>query len=131
VIFINGSMPRSVADELRRVGKDAKAKIELFPPDTKDPVWLRAVGVNGWLAITRDGKIRTRPAERQAIVEHRAGCFILTYRNDLKRAEIAQLVIDNIEEMEEKFRTTPRPFIYTVAGSGEFRRLVRPWLTAT
>jgi len=131
VIFVNGSIPRIVADELRKVGKDAKAKIELFPEDAKDPVWLRAVGVNGWLAITRDGKIRTRPAEREAIVDHRAGCFILTYRNDLKRAEIAQLVLETIEEMEEKFRTTPRPFIYTVAGNGEFRRLVRSWLTAS
>lgn len=131
MIFVNGSMPRIVADELSRAGKDAKWKGELFPLNTKDPVWLEAVGVNGWLAITRDGKIRTRPAERQAIVEHHVGCFILTYRNDLKRGEIAQLVLDTIEEMEEKFRTTPRPFIYTVAGYGEFRRLVRPWLTAS
>jgi hypothetical protein len=106
VIFVNGSIPRIVADELKKAGKDAKAKIELFPQDTKDPVWLRAVGVNGWLGITRDAKIRTRPAERQAILEHRAGCFILTYRNDLKRSEIAQTVLDNIEEMEEKFKAT-------------------------
>jgi hypothetical protein len=77
-------------------------------------VWLRAVGVNCWLGITRDAKIRTHPAERQAIVEYRAGCFILTQRNDLKRAEIVQLVLDNIEEMEDKFRITPRSFIYTV-----------------
>jgi hypothetical protein len=131
VIFVNGSMPRFVADELSRAGKDVKWKGELFPLDTKDPVWLEAVGVNGWLAITRDGKIRTRPAERQAITEHGVGCFILTYRNDLKRAEIAQLVLAHIEAMEEKFRRTERPFIYTVAGNGEFRRLVRPWLAAS
>jgi hypothetical protein len=124
VIFVNGSIPRSVADELRRVGKDAKAKIELFPAATKDPVWLRAVGMNGWLGITRDAKIRTRPAERQAIMEHSAGCFILTYRNNLKRAEIVQLVLENIEEMEGKFKTTPRPLIYTVTGAGEFRQYV-------
>ncbi len=131
MIFVNGSMPRVVADELRRVGKNAKAKIELFQQDVKDPVWLRAVGINGWLGITRDAKIRTRPAERQAIMEHRAGCFILTYRNDLKRSEIVQLVLDHIEEMEEKFRTTPRPFIYTVTGDGEFREYVRQGLTAS
>jgi hypothetical protein len=121
VIFVNGSMPRSVADELRKIGKDAKAKIELFPSDTKDPVWLREVGVNGWLAITRDGRIRTRPGERQAIRNHRVGCFILTYKNDLKRPEIIRIVLDHIAEMEEKFRTTPRPFIYTVTKDGEFR----------
>ncbi len=131
MIFVNGSMPRIVADELRKVGKDAKAKIEVFEPDAKDPVWLRAVGVNGWLGITRDAKIRTRPAERQAIIEHRTGCFILTYKNDLNRAQIVQLVLHNIEEMEEKFRTTPRPFIYTVTGNGEFREYIRRGLTAS
>jgi hypothetical protein len=124
-------MPRSVADELRRVGKDAKAKIELFAQDTKDPVWLRAVSNNGWLAITRDGRIRTRPAERQAIMDHRVGCFILTYKNDLRRAEIVRLVLDNIEVMEVKFRTTRRPFIYTVIGNGEFKKLVSPWITVS
>jgi hypothetical protein len=131
VIFVNGSIPRSVADELRKAGKDARAKIELFPQDAKDPVWLRAVGINGCLGITRDAKIRTRPAERQAIMEHNAGCFILTYRNDLKRSEIVRLVLDHIEEMEERFRTTPRPFIYTVTGGGEFKEYVRRGLSAS
>lgn len=121
VIFIDGSIPRSVADELKRIGKDAKAKIELFPPDTKDPVWLESVGVNGWLAITRDARIRTRPGERQAITDHRVGCFILTYKNALTKPEIIQMTLDHIEEMEAKFKSTRRPFIYTVTKEGEFR----------
>lgn len=121
MIFIDGNVPRGVADQLRNIGKDAKAKIEIFPADTQDTVWLTACGVNGWLAITRDGHIRTRPGEKQAIVDHEVGCFILTYKNDVKRAEIIRIVLDNIEKMEEKFRTTPRPFIYTVTKDGEFR----------
>lgn len=124
MIFVDGSVPRTVADELKRIGKDAKAKIELFKQDTKDPVWLREVGINGWLAITRDGYIRHRPGEKRAIVEHRVGCFILTYKNDIEKPEIIQIVLDNIEEMEEKFRTTERPFLYTVTKDGEFRHYV-------
>jgi hypothetical protein len=124
VIFVDGSIPRIVADELRKIGKDAKAKIELFEPDTKDPVWLRAVGINGWLGITHDKHIRKRPGEKQAIIDHSVGCFILTYKNDLKRPEIVKLVLDNIEEMEEKFITTQRPFIYTVTKDREFRKYV-------
>lgn len=120
MIFVDGSIPRSVADELRNIGKDAKAKIEIFPQDTKDPVWLRAVGVNGWLGLTSDKYIRRRPGEKQAIIDHRAGCFILTYKNDLYKPEIIRVVLDNIEKMEEKFRTTPRPFIYTVTKGGKF-----------
>jgi len=125
VIFVNGSIPRSAADELTKIGKDAKWKGELFPLDTKDPVWLRAAGVNGWLVITRDKHIRSRPGEREAIMTHSVGCFILTYRNDLKRDEISRVVLDSIDAIEEKFRTTPRPFIYTVSKDGEFREYAR------
>jgi len=124
VIFIDGNLPRSVADELKKIGKDAVAKIEIFEQDTKDPVWLRKVGEEGWLGITRDAHIRSRPGEVRAIVEHKVGCFILTYKQDMKRAGIIQIVLDNIEEMEEKFRTTSRPFLYTVTKDGEFRHYV-------
>ncbi len=56
-------------------------------------------------------------------MDHRVGCFILTYSQDLKKHEIAQIVLSTLEEMEEKFRKTPRPFIiYTVSKDGEFRR---------
>ncbi len=124
MIFVDGSMPRSVADGLKAVGKDAIAKIELFPDGTKDPVWLRRVGENGWLAITRDEYIRFRPGEKQAIIDHRVGCFIFTYKNTLKKAEIVELVLRHIEKMERAFKTTPRPFIYTIAVDGQLRRYV-------
>ena len=122
MIFVDGSMPRSVADELKNIGKDAKAKRELFVDGTEDTVWLKAVGENGWLAITRDEYIRRRPGEKQAIIDHGVGCFIFTYRNSLKKAEIVALVLQYIEEMERVFATTRRPFIYTVAMDGQFRR---------
>lgn len=128
MIFVNGSIPRSAADELTKIGKDAKWKGELFPLDTKDPVWLRAAGINGWIVITRDKRIRSRPGEREAIMAHSVGCFILTYRNDLKRDEIARVVLASIDAIEEKFRTTPRPFIYTVSKDGEFREYARSGL---
>lgn len=91
MIFVDGSVPRGVADALKRIGKDAKAKTELFPQGTEDTVWLREVGLKGWLAITRDGRIRTRPGELQAIMGHSAGCFILTYKNHSTRPEIIEL----------------------------------------
>jgi hypothetical protein len=124
VIFVDGSMPRSVADELKAIGKEAIAKIEIFPDGTKDPIWLRKVGENGWLAITRDDRIRFRPGEKQAIIDHRVGCFIFTYKNTLKKHEIVELVLKHIEKMETAFATTRRPFIYTIATDGQLRKYV-------
>lgn len=96
----------------------------MFPDGTKDPVWLRRVGENGWLAITRDGNIRYRPGEKQAILDHNVGCFIFTYKNTMKRERIVQLVLKHIEKIEKAFEATPRPFIYTIATDGQLRRYI-------
>ena len=95
---------------------------DLFPLDTKDPVWLQEAGKQGWLVITRDKRIRTRPGERRAIAEHGVGCFILAYRQDLKKREIAQILLSTLEDMEEIFASTRRPFIYTIDKQGEFKQ---------
>jgi len=121
VIFIDASIPRTVADELKKVREDIIFKHDIFLPGTDDSIWLRRVGIEGWLAITHDKHIRTRQGERNAIMTHGVGCFILTYKQDLKKPEIVRIVFDNLAEMEQKFETTPRPFIYTVSKNGHFR----------
>jgi hypothetical protein len=82
---------------------------------------LRRVGIEGWLAITHDKHIRTRTGERDAIMTHGVGCFILTYKQDLQKSEIVRIVFDYLPEMERKFGSTPRPFIYTVSKNGHFK----------
>ena len=121
MIFIDASLPRTVADELKKVREDVVFKHDLFPPGTDDSIWLRRVGREGWLAITHDKHVRTRYGERETIMENGVGCFILTYKQDLQKPEIVRMVFDYLPEMEEKFRTTRRPFIYTVSKHGEFK----------
>jgi hypothetical protein len=120
VIFIDASLPRTVADELKKVREDVIFKHDIFRPNTDDPIWLRRVGIEGWLAITRDAHIRTRPAERAAIMENGVGCFILTHQEGLAKPAVVRIVFDYLPEMEQKFEDTPRPFIYTVTKNGHF-----------
>lgn len=121
MIFIDASLPRTVADELKKVREDVIFKHDIFVPGTDDAVWLRRVGIEGWLAITHDKHVRTRYGERAAIMDNGVGCFILTYRQDLRKPEIVKMVFDYLPGMEQRFKTTPRPFIYTVSKNGEFR----------
>lgn len=121
MIFIDASLPRTVADELKMVREDVVFKHDVFAPGTDDSIWLRRVGVEGWLAITHDKHIRTRTGERNAIMTHGVGCFILTYKQDLQKPEIVRIVFDYLPEMERKFVSTPRPFIYTVSKNGHFK----------
>lgn len=126
MIFVDASVPRSVADEIKKVRPDARWMGDLFPLDTRDPVWLRKAGEESWLVITHDKKIKSRPGERRAVTEHGVGCFILAYRQDLKKAEIAKMVLAALEDMEDLFAKTQRPFIFTMSKDGEFRRYGAP-----
>ncbi len=125
MIFIDRSVPRGVADAVKRVREGVLWLEDEFPHDVPDQEWLAAAGEKGWLVITHDRKVRTRPGERRAIMEHGVGCFILTYKQDLRKEEIVALIAENLEEMERRFEETPRPFIYTVSKNGQFREYAR------
>ena len=79
-IFLDDGMGRSVYEALRRVRfYDVVYVRDEFRANGKngrevdDVEWLRLVGREHWLAITRDKRILTQPSERDALIEHRAG----------------------------------------------------------
>ena len=83
MIFIDRSIPRRVAEAVKKMRGDVIWLEDEFRHDVPDEEWLAAAGQRGWLVITHDRKIRTRPGERRAIMENGVGCFIMTYRQDL------------------------------------------------
>jgi hypothetical protein len=125
VIFIDRSIPRGVAEAVKRMRQDVIWLEDEFRHDIPDEEWLVVAGQKGWLVITHDRRIRTRPGERRAIMENGVGCFIMTYRQDLQKEEIVALISSTLEERERRFKATPRPFIYTVSKNGEFREYAR------
>jgi hypothetical protein len=124
VIFFDRSIPRGVAEAVKQVREDACWLEDVFEEGwIKDREWIPEVGAKGWLVISKDKKIRTRPEERRAVKENNVGCFILNYRQPLNRWEILKLVTLTLDEMEEKFANTPRPFMYLIDRNGRFRQL--------
>jgi hypothetical protein len=122
VIFFDRSIPRGVAEAVKQVREDACWLEDVFEEGwIKDREWIPEVGARGWLVISKDKKIRTRQEERRAVKENNVGCFILNYKQPLNRWEILKLVISTLDEMEEKFANTPRPFMYLIDRSGRFR----------
>lgn len=122
MIFIDRSIPRSVADGLKRIRDDVIWLEDRFAPDTPDSEWLAEAGREGWLVITRDKRIRHRPAEMEAIREHGVGCFVLGHRRNLTRDEYLRFLSPLLDEMERRFAEASRPFIYVVDSAGTMRR---------
>ncbi|MFN0071550.1 MAG: hypothetical protein ACKVVP_08710 [Chloroflexota bacterium] len=122
MIFLDRSVPKSIANALKCVRGDVSWLEDHFPHNTADPVWLAAAGAQGWLVIVRDKKTRTRPAERYAIIANNVGLFCLAQKRDPTRWQYLQLIVSTLDEMERRFAATPRPFIYRISKDGQFRQ---------
>lgn len=123
MIFFDRSVPKGVAEAVKQVRDDACWLEDVFEEHwIKDREWIPVVGARGWLVASKDKKIRTRPEERRAVKESNVGCFILNYKQPLNRWEILKLITLTLDEMQEKFANTPRPFMYLIDRNGRFTR---------
>jgi hypothetical protein len=137
VIFFDRSILKGVVDAVKLVRQDDKRYDEsrwledVFPhnPSIGETEWMPVIGGYGWLTVMRDMKVLTRQQERQAVSTSNLGCFNFNYKKNKSRWETLQLVCSTLDEMEEKFENTPRPFMYVVNGNGAFRSvdLSRPY----
>src|SRR5215211_7769760 len=110
MIFIDRSIPKGVAEALKQVRDDVIWLEDKFPHDVTDAEWLREAGAQGWIVISRDKKIRSRPGERRALVENGVGCFSITQKQPLNKWGYLKLIVATLDEMERRFAATKKPF---------------------
>ena len=94
-------------DALRAAGVEIRVHDELFPQGTEDLVWLREAGVNGWIVITRDDRIRYNQLEKQAVIAARLRFFSIT-SSSLTGEEAAALILSALEKMSRLCRQNAR-----------------------
>jgi hypothetical protein len=81
---------RKVPERLRQVHPVVIAHDDLFPQDTDDQVWLKIAGERGWVVLTRDDRIRYRPAEQRALIEAGTAVFCLNPSKGMTAEEWAE-----------------------------------------
>jgi hypothetical protein len=77
-----------------------------------DGQWIPIVARAGWSIITRDQRIRSRPAEIAAIMAYQAKVFAITSNerlNNWHQLEIVMCQCRRIEQLGEQ----DRPFVYS------------------
>jgi hypothetical protein len=125
VIFIDRSIPKSVAQALQAVRGDVEWFEPRYPSWTKDTEWLPEAGASRWIVILRDKRIRTRPGERQAIIDGGAGCFIINQGTDPSKWEYLKLLALTLDEMIDTDSRTTRPYIFTVSRDGDMKQVLK------
>ena len=91
----------------------------------EDAEWLQRAGEEGWIVITKDKRIRRRPAELDAIATHGVRAFVISSA-DLTGVEQARRVVAHRGAIEEIARRGD-----AVVCVLEQRRVVQVWPRTT
>jgi predicted nuclease of predicted toxin-antitoxin system len=100
---------------------------DYFKPDTPDEEWIRFVGRNNWIVLTKDKKIRYRTAELQMVIREKVRMFTLTGGN-LTGTQMAQLIVNSLSKIVRFVYKHSPPYIVKITSSGNLIPLTLPRL---
>ncbi|MFC4035966.1 toxin-antitoxin system, toxin component, PIN family protein [Streptomyces polygonati] len=90
--FLDRNLGRKVADELRALGWAVHRIGEVFPADAQDipdPEWIAHGLDQGWIPLSKDGRIKTRDREIQPVFDRSAVLFYLN-NQQLRTSEMVE-----------------------------------------
>lgn len=123
VFFLDRSLGKiRIATALRQAGAIVHIHDDYFLPNAKDEDWLTQVGLNGWIVLTKDHRIRYRNIERAALMRAGVGAFILTV-GDLQGEEMAEIFVKALPAIARFLRKHKKPFIAKVGRNGSVSML--------
>lgn len=115
--FFDNNLSTHLAAGLKAFGEDVMHLQDEFSEDAPDEEWLKHIGDQGIFLITRDDRVRYRPAELGAIKRHQVGAFFLGGKNRT-RCELIQQVVRNWPTIKEHAGKAQRPFAFRIRPSG-------------
>ena len=108
-----------MAAALRAAGLHVEVHDDHFRQDALDPEWLKAVGEENWIVVTRDERIRYRVAEKQAMRHAKVRAFVLAAQGNLRAEMLAQNFLEALPKMRRVVEKQKPPFIAKISRSGD------------
>jgi len=118
IFFVDCSISqKTVPMAVRETGVTVKTLVDHFPRETPDVDWLQDVSLRGWVVLTKDKKIESRPLEIGAIAHTGARVFILVSGN-LTSQQMASILINALDKIKKVAQGHKPPFIAKVYRNG-------------
>jgi hypothetical protein len=115
--FVDRCLGRGVGIALRESGLNVEFHADHFADDADDQTWISEVGRRGWVVLTKDKAIRTRPVELQAVVAAKVRMFSLSSGN-MTGAQMAEIFVANRLKLGRFIKKHSPPFIARVSAAG-------------
>ena len=113
------ALGRCLASARRDVLHPGHKALPEVPLGTKDGVWLPIVGGKGLTVLTRDKRIRTRPAEARAIIDAGVRGFVLTRASNLNTWDTLTVLVDQWNALERFLVENPDgPWLASITRAG-------------
>lgn len=109
VYFTDRDLGKRFPEILRAAGLMVERHADHFSEQTPDDEWLEAVGKRGWIALTHDRRIRYKPNELNAVVQH--GVALLVIVGKAPFPDLARAFVTSLPMIENFLRRHRPPFI--------------------
>ena len=120
IFFTDRDLGKLFPQVLLEAGLRVERHDDHFGQTTPDDVWLPEIGRRGWLAVTKNFRIRYQPNERDAVMRAGVGLFIVVGK--ARHQELAENFVATISQIERFLQAHRPPFI---------ARIYRPSATPT
>jgi hypothetical protein len=118
VFFIDRSLGQKIiAENLRQGGVTVEIHNHHFSQNALDEDWLSEVGERGWIVLTKDDRIRYRPAALEAYRRNKVRVFIFG-SGEMKAQEMADAFIKALPRISRVVRNNPAPFFARISRIG-------------
>ena len=121
--FFDRNFGSRVPRAIRLAGQEIRLHDEECRQDTPDTEIIPLTAQNDWVLVTRDKKLRKRPAEVEAIRSAAAKCVVLAQRAQMNAWDLLQRVVCSWSDIEQIVDNSPGPFILNVYKDGRLSRI--------
>ena len=112
IYFTDRDLGKQFPGILSAAGLQVERAAAHFAHDTPDTQWLESVGRRGWVVITHDGRIRYKPNELAAVIQH--GVALLVVIGQLPLPQLARHFVATLARIEAFLAAHAPPFIAKV-----------------
>jgi hypothetical protein len=121
--FFDRNLGKRVPEALAADGWPVEKHDDHFGPQTSDVDLFQEVSQRDWVFVTQDKKIRSRAAERRALVAHGLRTFSLASTANLSAEDTIEALRKAKPKIDEALASDLGPFVYSVRKDGSIHRL--------